>query len=232
MKLIEGTVAAWVTRLGLGLATVGSVGCAAARMAPPADVASGSDVLQVQDRSRASGALADESFKLGNYSVTDVDRDWDSSSGSSFGGFGDKTKTTGYAFKLEGGGEALSGQCASETKEKSVFSGGGAVSWGSVRITCACSGAGEGAEIVLSKAENKLTLDGKKYKVAPVHTTEDGGESSDPSGFRVDGDGPLGAVEVVHPGQVWLEKGLEEPARAKASCLFAGLMLYQPPSDN
>jgi hypothetical protein len=218
-------------RWALGLSAVWMAGCAASRMVPPGDVAKSSDVLQVQDRSSMSGALADESFKLGEYSVTDVDRDWDSSSGSSFGGFGDKTKTTGYQFKLKGGKEDLSGQCASETKEKSVFAGGGAVSWGSVRISCACHGSGEGAEIVLAKAGNKMTFDGKTYKVSPVNTTEDG-ESSDPSGFRVDGDGPLGAVEVVHPGQVWLEKGLEEPVRSHAACLFAGLMLYKPPSDN
>ena len=80
-----------------------------------------------------------------------------------------------------------------------------------------------------SAAVLKLPL--RTYQVEPVHTTEDG-ESSDPSGFRVDGDGPLGAVEVIHPGQAWLKKGLAEPARSHSACLFAGLMLYKPPSDN
>jgi hypothetical protein len=52
------------------------------------------------------------------------------------------------------------------------------------------------------------------------------------AGFRADSDAQLGAVEVLYPGQVWLKKGLDEPTRGNVSCLFTGLMLYKPPSDN
>ncbi len=42
----------------------------------------------------------------------------------------------------------------------------------------------------------------------------------------------LGAIEVTYPGRVWLNKELSDQAKGQASCLFVGLMLYQPPSQD
>ena len=59
-------------------------GCStASQMVVPADVSGGLDVIAVTDRSIWSGALADETFNLGPYKVTDVERDWDSSKSNS-----------------------------------------------------------------------------------------------------------------------------------------------------
>lgn len=33
-------------------------------------------------------------------------------------------------------------------------------------------------------------------------------------------------------GQVWVKKGIDEAKKARIACVFAGLMLYQPPSDD
>jgi hypothetical protein len=52
----------------------------------------------------------------------------------------------------------------------------------------------------------------------------------DPVGFSARAGSYLGAVEVSRPGRVWLDKGLDAATKAKASCLFAGLLLYQPPT--
>jgi hypothetical protein len=47
------------------------------------------------------------------------------------------------------------------------------------------------------------------------------------AGFRADLDGrPLGAVEVLHPGRIWLSRSLDDTERRQLGCLFAALMLY------
>ncbi len=206
--------------------------CATARMAPPADVAGSSDVLAVSDRSRASGAFVNEGFKLGPYTIADVDRKWDSSSGVSVGPWGKETKTTGFSFTLAGGDTKLKGKCESELKKQSILGLGGSFDWGSTTIACSCEGGANKASLVLSKDQNKITVGGTDYPVQQIHSVQGGSDQSTPTGFRADSDGPVGAVEVLYPGQVWLKKGLDEPTRGDVSCLFTGLMLYKPPSDN
>ena len=206
--------------------------CAGPRMAPPADVAGSSDVLAVSDRSRASGALVNEGFKLGPYTIADVDRKWDSSSGTSIGPWGKQTKTTGFSFTLAGGDTKLKGKCESELKKQSILGLGGSFDWGSTTIACSCEGGADKASLVLSKDQNKISLGGTDYPIQQIHSVQGGSDQSTPTGFRADSDGPVGAVEVLYPGQVWLKKGLDEPTRGNVSCLFTGLMLYKPPSDN
>ncbi len=221
--------AVWVGQCALLLVVSA---CAGPRMAAPADLSASSDVLPVSDRSRASGALVNEGFKLGPYAIADVDRKWDSSSGISVGPWGKETKTTGFSFTLAAGDTKLKGKCESELKKQSILSLGGSFDWGSTTIACSCEGGTDKVSLVLSKAANKLTIGSADYPIQQIHSVEGGGDQSAPSGFRADSDGPLGAVEVLYPGQVWLKKGLDEPTRGNVSCLFTGLMLYKPPSDN
>jgi len=206
--------------------------CAGPRMAAPADVSSSSDVLPVSERSHASGAFVNEGFKLGPYTIADVDRKWDSSSGVSVGPWGKETKTTGFSFTLAGSGAKLKGKCESVLEKQSVLSLGGSFDWGSTTIACSCEGNTDKASLVLSKDANKLTVGSADYPIQPIHSVIGGGDQSAPSGFRADSEGPVAAVEVLYPGQVWLKKGLDEPTRSNLSCLFTGLMLYKPPSDN
>jgi len=219
--------------LGQGALAVALSACAGPRMAAPSDVSSASEVLPVSDRSHASGALVNEGFKLGPYDIADVNRKWDSSSGVSVGPWGKESKTTGFSFTLAGGSTKLKGKCESVMQKQSVLAfGGGSIDWGSTTIACSCEGGADKASLVLSKDANKLTIGSTVYPLQQVHSVVGGSEQSAPSGFRADSDGPLGAVEVLYPGQVWLKKGLDEATRGNVSCLFTGLMLYKPPSDN
>jgi hypothetical protein len=206
--------------------------CAGPRMAAPSDVSGASEVLLVSDRSRASGAFVNEGFKLGPYAIADVDRKWDSSSSTSVGPWGKETKTTGFSFTLAGGDSKLTGKCESVLNKQSVLSLGGSFDWGSTTIACSCEGGTDKASLVLSKEASKLTIGSTDYPIQQIHSVVGGGDQSAPTGFRADSDAPLGAVEVLYPGQVWLKKGLDEPTRSNVSCLFTGLMLYKPPSDN
>ena len=105
-------------------------------MAPPADIASASEVLAVSDRTRWSGQFVNEGFKLGNYDVVDVDREWSSTSSAGFGPWSKETKTTGFSYALAAGGKKLPGKCSSVSSSQAV----GGFSWGHMKIACACDG--------------------------------------------------------------------------------------------
>ena len=70
------------------------------------------------------------------------------------------------------------------------------------------------------------------YAIVALYDREGTLSDGEPSGYRVDGEGPLGAVEVLKPGRVWLAKSVAVAERAELACLFAGLMLYMPPRDD
>jgi hypothetical protein len=210
------------------LSSIAGIGCTTPRMAPPADIAQASEVLPVSNRSRASGSFVNEGFKLGNYDVVDVDRKWNSTESGGIGPWSKETKTTGFSFALASNGKKLPGKCSSESRSQGL----GGFSWGKLKIACLCQGEAGGAEVLMTDAGRTLRMGGKEYKLEPINTIEGGGTQSNPTGFRADGDEPLGAVEVVHPGQVWLKKGLDDATRAQTTCAFAGLMLYKAPSDD
>lgn len=222
-----GTERVWLAAALLAL------GCGTVRMAVPPKVAETSEVLEASDRSSWTGGLTDEGFKLAKYSVKEVDRDWQSNSGFSVGPFEDKKATTGYEYQLAGGGPTLKGQCGSETKEKSWdLSSSSEVSWGDTTVACSCTGGGDAATLTWSEKSSEMTVQGTTYELEAIFQTDNGGQVSDPVGFTARAGDFLGAVEVTRPGRVWLNKGLDDRTKAKASCLFVGLMLYQPPAED
>jgi hypothetical protein len=227
---------AGVLAMGLGLGA-----CAGPRMVAPHDVAQGSQTLEVADRSSMSGSLVNESFKLGGFQVTDVDRDWNKKSGFAVAGYSNDTTTTGYSYNLKTGASAWAGSCASSANKKGVAILGGEAAWGSSSITCECKSGATTASVVLKadspdsakKMSGELSTGGAKYKVSVVAETDKSNLSDSPAGFRYDGaDGAVGAVEVLRPGRVWLNERLPETERPPVACLSAGLMLYQAPSDH
>jgi hypothetical protein len=211
----------------LPLLSLGSA-CATARMAAPADIAGASEVLTVSDRSRASGAFVNEGFKLGNYEVVDVNRKWTSTDSTGVGPWSKETKTYGFSYALAKGGKKLPGKCSSTESSHSI----GGFSWGGAQTACVCEGDGGKAEILMTDESQTMKVGGKEYKIQPINALEGGGKQSKPAGFRADGEEPLGAVEVVHPGQIWLKKGLDNATRDQTTCAFVGLMLYKEPAGN
>lgn len=228
----------WVLGVfGLGVVA----GCAGPRMVPPGEVAQGSQVLEVADRSSMTGSLADESFKLGSFQVANVDRDWTKKSGFGVAGYSSDSTTTGYSFALKAGESSWAGSCASQADKQGVGLLGGEAAWGKTRITCECKSGGTTASVVLENQSpdserglgGELSAGGAKYRVSAVVETDKSSLGSGPAGFRFDGEaGSVGAVEVLRPGRVWLNERLPEAERTPVACLSAGLMLYQPPSDH
>ena len=214
-----------------------SLGCSTPKMQVPPEIAAGSEVLEVADRSAWSGALADESFKLGPYAIKEVDRDWNSSSGSSIGPFSTEKATTGYRFGFEAKGTKLAGMCASSKKENEVSLGGGmSLEFQFAKLACSCEEGGKVATVVVEgkgeKINGELSTSAGKYKIASIHEVEGGMSQGGPSGYRVDGEKPIGAADVIRPGRAYLAKSLDAGEKAELGCLFAGLMLYMPPKDD
>jgi hypothetical protein len=203
-------------------------------MQVPPEIAAGSEVLEVADRSAWSGALADESFKLGPYAIKDVDRDWNSSSSSSLGPLSNEKTTTGYQYGFEAKGTKFTGTCASSQREDGISLGGGmSLEFQFAKLFCSC---GEAATVTVEgkgeKIKGELSTSSGKYKVASIHEVEGGMNQGGPSGYRVDGEKPIGAADVIKPGRAYLAKSLEAGEKAELGCLFAGLMLYMPPKDD
>jgi hypothetical protein len=211
-------------------------GCAPIRMAVPPGVGSGSEEIVITDRSLASGALVDESFKMGPYQVTDVDRKWTSTSGSSFLGASSSTTKAGYAFGLKAPGGDYKGQCASIIDEKSVGMFGGSFGNQKYDVMCACAGPAQAklsmqADTTSSQYRGKVDARNTSFDIEGVYTDEKGSSRSPALGYYVHGSDAIGAVEVTGRGRVWLNKKLDGGTRADVACLFAGLLLHKPPSE-
>jgi hypothetical protein len=219
--------------LVIGFLGTAAAGCSGPRMQVPHDVAGRSEVFEATDRSRMSGALADESFQLGPYAVKDVDRKWDSGAGFTIANVSRSKSQGGYTYKLQGRGANLSGHCVTEDKDTEVGLGGGmAMEFAYAKLACSCDGGPKQAHVEVTNDEGKLggamNTSSANYKVTPINQTEGGHSMGSPMGYRLDGDAGLGATEVAYPGRVWLDKGLADPEKAEMACIFVGLMLYKP----
>lgn len=223
--------------LSAALGLSGLSACTPARMAVPADLTKESEEIQVTDRSRMSGALANESFKMGPYEITKVDRKWNSSDSVSVGGFSSNDTTTGYSFTFKGPGGEAKAKCASEHKNKGLGLLGGTLGTTKVKIGCQCDGAGAKAELVLGATESTeyggdATTRGGAFKVTAIDKCQTGACGVSPAGYELRSATAAGAFEVIRPGRLWLARSIEGPARADLACLAAAVMLYMPPSDN
>jgi hypothetical protein len=218
--------------------TVVAVGCAAPQMAVAPDIAHASEALPVVDRSIMSGALVDESFKLGPYKVANVDRKWSSTSSTSIGPYSSSDTTGGYTFALQtpGGSGEYKGSCASRKDTNEVSMVGGVLGQDRYEILCNCAGPTQASFTM--KADTTSHFSGTfqtsqaNYPLIGIYTNAKGSSAVDPLGYEVRGTEPLGAVETTGRGRVWVSRSAATPAREEIVCLFAGLLLYKAPQPD
>jgi hypothetical protein len=229
--------------LGIGLRALCAaplsalIACTTAQMVVPPEVSKGSDVVAAEDRSSMSGALADESFKLGKLAIDDVDRDWDSGSSAGVLGFSSDRTEGGYQYKVKGDGADLTGGCVTEKRDKSMSLGSGmSIGTTFAKLGCTCfGGEGEPTKVVVSANNDneyagEVTTNTGTYQIKALYEAEGMISNGQPTGYRIDGEaGSRGAVEVLKPGRVWFAKDIEGVERHELACLYVGLMLYMPP---
>lgn len=194
--------------------------CVTPRMQVPAELARDAELLEATDRTNISGGLFDESFRLGSYAVSDVHR---------LGNASDQ-----FAVALADGDEAAGGYEYLVTHAKTALKANCRSGRGK---TFACSCSSGAATATLSMQDRAGTFEGtvatssRRYRVTSVHELEGGSNQNEPSGYRLDDGGVIGAADVVHPGRVWLRKTLAETEQSELVCLFVGLLLYEPPES-
>jgi hypothetical protein len=219
--------------LSLGLF---AAACTPVRMAVPQDVSGTSDEIAVTDRSSMSGALVDESFKMGPYQIVDVNRKWQSSSSGGIGRFSAANTKGGYAFGVKAPEGVYKGQCASQLDEKQAGVLGIAIGSQNYSVLCECDGPAHASFVINADTtahyKGMITARNTSYAIEGIYTTETGSSTGKPVGYNVHGpQDPVGAVEVSGKGRVWLAKALDPGAKADVACLFAGLLLYKEPSS-
>jgi hypothetical protein len=204
-------------------------------MTVPSDVTPATEPISVQGRSMSSGMLVNEDFKIGAYDVANVSRG--AKSKTRFGAFGGfkSNEESGYSFDLKQGAQSLHGECTLEVNESGANVGSVTISNERKKFACAC---GNEAAPVASVVMQASTMDKQysgtlkahdtSYDLKALYDREGAISDGNPAGYRVDGQGVQGAVDVLGPGRVWLAKSLEGEKRTDVTCVFAGLLLFKP----
>jgi hypothetical protein len=232
-------------RLRIGVLAVAAAfgGCKPPRMATPADLAPLSDEIVVTNRSRATGLFANETFGLGPYKVTRVHRGATSTSSSGFrlAGIGSESSKSSafYDFDMTTAVGVFKGSCGVYAGVKESHFGNWVVGGSESQVLdCDCSGGGPGvARVYLEMAPQVRGVlvhrRGAATELRPSMATEGGGQNGvfgRPVGYEAAGTPPLGAVEITHPGRVWINRTLPAVDQADLACLFGSVLLYQPPA--
>jgi hypothetical protein len=140
----------------------------------------------------------------------------------------------GFTYGLKAADGAYKGQCASQLEEKSTGFLGGTLGKQNFKVLCECAGPAQASFTIaadtISHYQGTVNARSASYKIEGVYTDEKGSATSDPIGYHVHGSDAVGAVEVTGKGRVWLNKSLDAGVRADFACLFAGLLLYKPPT--
>jgi hypothetical protein len=226
-------------RLALVLASLAPVAaCTPAQMQVPADIAAQAEIVQVTNRSRMSGALANESFTFGPYAIDQVNRKWNSGGTLTIGSWSSGQAVGGYTFSFTGPGGTSQGQCATERAQSSKGLGlGFSVESQMAKIGCSCQGSGANGWVVLDSPEQKgyvgqVQTHAFQGEMRSIHTMVGSGiRNTAPLGYEMRAPNATAALEVAHPGKAWFSPALDAATRADAACLFAGLLLYLPPHD-
>ena len=235
------------TRALLALATgVLATGCIVGlRMQPPRDLVGVTEVLEVAGGSQfGRGLFTSESFDLGPYRVSDVNRDWSHVRGATrdvwfFGGRKLETRSVGgFSFAFGTAEGPLAGVCETAVLSETYEFGSWSVGEDARSMGCECA---RGASVVSSlfvvdsgagtQWDGWLKLGGTQYQIEAQHRLEGNTTSAGPAGYRLDGPAPppLGAIDIMHPGRVWLHERLSEEDRAAAGCAAAAILLEPKP---
>ena len=191
-----------LTRAFVAVALVSA--CVTPRMQVPPELARDGDVIEATDRTNVSGGLFDESFRLGPYAVTDVHRQGNATDEFGVALTDHHGSVGGYEFLLSRGRTALKATCQVGEKK---------------RLACVCESATARALFVMGDEYGTfrgiVETGTGRHSVTSVHELEGGSNQNEPSGYRVDGNGVMGAVDVTSPGRVWFGKTLGDVERLR-----------------
>jgi hypothetical protein len=230
-------IAGWLLFLVIGLSLSG---CAVAQMALPDNMESASSKMEVDGRRGLAAFNSTMSF--GPFKVTDMHRGWTKGEGFTILGFGSSKAKQKYEFSInESGGEAWIVQCASGAKWKKLkgFLGEGITTEFGTNKQLFCTmeqeGTNELAKLVMKQTRHELvmegvmTVGGNKIDISVIYKVAGSPfKLSDPTGYTFHIEGrPVGAVEVMNKGTVWITNSAEPEVRSAIAAASAVLLMYQ-----
>ena len=222
-------------------------GCQVAHMALPQNLQSESSELTVEGRSLL---FFGNSFDFAPYQVTDVNRGWTKGKGFSISSetseFSSSEAKQKYEFSVNESGRATwEVQCAtgadwSQLETEGFFGGGFAIEFSSNKqLVCILKQAGSEklSKLIMaqSASSNETALQGimtdgtTRIDVSGTHKLDTTTlQVSTPTGyiFHIQGR-PVGAVEVINKGTVWLNNSVTPETRSALAATSAVLLLYQ-----
>jgi len=221
-------------------------GCKVAHMALTQDFQSGSSALTVEGRSLS---IFSKSFQFGRYQVTDVHRGWTRGSGFSISNDSDSKYSASeaeqkYEFSFnEPDRTTWDVQCATvadwkELETKGLLGGGFGIEFSSNRqLVCILKqeGAKKASELVMAQSleddvfRGALIAGAARIDIAATHKLDTTPlKMKDPTGYVFHMEGrPVGAVEVINKGTVWLNNSVMPDTRSALAATSAALLLYQ-----
>ena len=215
-------------------------GCTVAHMALPQNMESASSEMTVDGR-RGLAAF-NSTMNFGPYNVTDMHRGWTRGKGFSILGFSSSKADQKYEFSIdESGGDAWIVQCASGAKWKKLkgFLGEGFTTEFGTNKQLLCTmeqeGTNELAKLVMKQTSKELvmegvmTVGGNKIDISVIYKIAGSPfKLSDPTGYVFhSGELPVGAVEVINAGTVWLNNSETPETRSALAAASSVLLMYQ-----
>lgn len=216
-------------------------GCKVAHMALPKTLQSESREMTVEGRSLS---IFSKSFRFGHYDITDVHRGWTRGKGFSIWGYSASEAKQKYEFSVnESDRTTWEVQCTTEADwsqlETQGFLGGGLTIEFSSNRQLVCILKQEGGEkiskLVMAQSAMETALQGimtdgaTRIDISATHKLDTTPlQVRDPTGyiFHIKGR-PVGAVEVVNKGTVWLNNSVTPETRSALAATSTVLLLYQ-----
>ena len=216
-------------------------GCQPAHMALPQDLQGESSELAVEGR---FALIIKKSFQIGPYNVNNVHRGWTKGGGFSIAGYRSSEAKQEYEFSInEPDRTKWAVQCATVADwsqlEMEGFLGGKLTAELTSKQQLVCTmtknGGKKPSKLVMTQSADDTALNGvmtdgaTQIDLSATHKlAETSFQVGEPTGyvFHIKGS-PVGAVEVINQGTVWLNNSVTPEIRSALVVTSAVLLLYQ-----
>jgi hypothetical protein len=199
-------------------------------MALPPEIGPGTEEVPVRGRSLA----ARDDCQVGEAWIEHVKREFESDKARGLV-LSERVDETRFSFDVRSPAGALRAQCVDDMSRNSESLGRlGTAHQQSSTLACNLGAPGDAAPLELRMSasldhsyEGTFQAHGVTYRIRGIDQTPSG-SAGVVLGYRLDGNGFVGAVEVIGEGRAWLAKSLDAQSRADALAAFGALLVYVP----
>ncbi len=221
--------------LFLGIFSLLLAGCELVQMRVPRGLENSE--MELED---TASLFREKHLKFGPWLMSEVDRDWTSSTSSSWSlilvSKSEISSRQGYRFVLNKSGQpAFAVECLTAHASSEVDIGLFTIEEGSTFLSGRVFRP-DGKTVVASlnlpvsgsESPGRIDFGGRSWSVAPEYRTSQGNAYLDHSGFVLRaGSTAIAAVQTVNKARIWLSSSLPEEDKDMAAALLCALALYK-----